>query len=323
MLSRGILLLIALITLSVTLSLIQESVPTLVISGFTWAENLAFDGLGNLFVSENIRGELWKINLCKNGTDYCSVVKLNEGFSSFGGLQISPDGKTLYAGATLDDGTFLVIKTDTDSENLASYSILSKTRKQPNGMACNWKTNTLYYTNEGDKGILMSIDLASGVESTLYTGLPGADGAWLDESTNLLFVGLLTEKKIAVFNLTNAVESPSFFWGTFPGLSLALDATHMLDDFTPLSGVNKMALGSTLILGADWLGSELQQFNLDGTVVASIPPPVGIEKFYQLTSARWGKGPGFDSNSIYVTEGGGMFAKQTDRRVIQIPMTKK
>jgi hypothetical protein len=97
----------------------------------------------------------------------------------------------------------------------------------------------------------------------------------------------------------------------------------MLDDFTPLSGVNKMALGSTLILGADWLGSELQQFNLDGTVVASIPPPAGIEKFYQLTSARWGKGPGFDSNSIYVTEGGGMFAKQTDRRVIQIPMPKK
>lgn len=34
------------------------------VDGFTWAENLAFDGLGSLFVSEAVRGELWRIYPC-------------------------------------------------------------------------------------------------------------------------------------------------------------------------------------------------------------------------------------------------------------------
>jgi hypothetical protein len=54
--------------------------------------------------------------------------------------------------------------------------------------------------------------------------------------------------------------------------------------------------------------------------VSSIPPPAGVDSFYQLTSVRWGKGPGFDPNSIYVTEGGGIQPHQTDRRVMQIKM---
>ena len=94
----------------------------------------------------------------------------------------------------------------------------------------------------------------------------------------------------------------------------------MLDDLTLLKSTDTSDLSRTVLLGADWLSSELQQFSLDGSSIKSIPPPAGIDKFYQLTSVRWGKGPGFDSNSVYVTEGGGMFDKQTDRRVIQIPM---
>jgi hypothetical protein len=38
------------------------------------------------------------------------------------------------------------------------------------------------------------------------------------------------------------------------------------------------------------------------------------------TSVRWGKGIGFDENSIYITEGGGATKHQTDRRVLQIKM---
>jgi hypothetical protein len=34
------------------------------VDGFAWAENLAFDGLGSLFVSEAVRGELWRIYPC-------------------------------------------------------------------------------------------------------------------------------------------------------------------------------------------------------------------------------------------------------------------
>lgn len=131
---------------------------------------------------------------------------------------------------------------------------------------------------------------------------------------------MLTDKKVLVFNLSNPSSASDFLVGQFPALSTSLGATHMLDDITLLGSTETDALGSTVLLGADWLGSELQQFALDGTLVKSIPPPQGIDSFYQLTSVRWGKGPGFDANSVYVTEGGGLFAKQTDRRVIQIPM---
>lgn len=300
-----------------------SSLPNLVVSGFTWAENLAFDGLGNLFISENIRGELWRINLCRDGTDYCSVLQLGDGFSSFGGLQIPPDGSVVYAGATLDDGTTAVISTPTKPTTPAPFSVISKTKKQPNGVACDWTSHMLYYTLEGDakeSGCLMGVDLKTGIESTVFSGLDGADGAWIDASMHLLYVGLLTDKKVLVFNLSNPNTASDFLLGQFPALSSFLGAAHMLDDLTLLSTTNTSALGSTVVLGADWLGSELQQFTLDGTAVKSIPPPQGVDSFYQLTSVRWGKGPGFDPNSVYVTEGGGLFAKQTDRRVIQIPM---
>ena len=36
----------------------------LIIDGFAWAENLAFDGLGGLFVSEAVSGELWRVSAC-------------------------------------------------------------------------------------------------------------------------------------------------------------------------------------------------------------------------------------------------------------------
>lgn len=322
MLRSGLFFFLSLSTWGVVLSFAQGSLPNLVVSGFTWAENLAFDGYGNLFVTENHRGELWRINLCKAGTDYCSVRQLSDGFSAFGGLQIPPEGKVVYAGATFNDGSTAVISTSVVPENPATYTIVSKTRRQPNGMACDWSTQTLYYTLEGnttESGRLMGVNLKTGAESTLYADMNGADGIWFDAPTNLLYVGLLTDKKVAVFNVSVPATSASFLVGRFAALN-ALGSTHMLDDITLLKSTDTDYLGRTVLLGADWLSSELQQFSLDGTQVKSIPPPAGIDKFYQLTSVRWGKGPGFDPNSVYVTEGGGMFDKQKDRRVIQIPM---
>lgn len=322
MLRTGLFFFLSLSAWDAAWSLTEGSLPNLVISGFTWAENLAFDGYGSLFVTENHRGELWRINLCRAGTAYCSVRQLSDGFSAFGGLQIPPEGKIVYAGATLEDGTTAVISTASVPENPPTYTIVSKTRRQPNGMACDWTTQTLYYTLEGnttESGRLMSVDLKTGIESTLHTDMNGADGIWFDEPTNLLYVGLLTEKMVAVFNVSNPATAPSFLVGKFAALN-SLGATHMLDDITLLKSTDASSLGHTMLLGADWLSSELQQFSLDGTQIQSIPPPPGIDKFYQLTSVRWGKGPGFDPNSVYVTEGGGMFDKQTNRRVIQVPM---
>jgi sugar lactone lactonase YvrE len=317
-----VLLFSTLVAVYATLAMGGETLPNLVISGFSWAENLVFDGYGSLFVCDSVRGEIWKINLCKNGSAYCSQLQLTDGLSSVGGMQIPPDGQTIYAGATLDDGkTHVLISTEAHPVGKASYKILAQTKFQPNGVAADWSSNVLYYTFEGrsnDPGALMKFDLNTNVETTAYPGLGGADGAWFDENSKLLYVGLLTDKTVKVFNTSVGVTDPAFLVGTYPALS-SLDKTHMLDDLTlfdPAQGFSS----NTVLLGADWLGSAVRKFDLAGNSIVSIPPPAGVDKFYQITSVRWGKGPGFDPNSVYVTEGGGMLDRQTNRRVIQIKM---
>ena len=304
-----------------TVTFANEALPDLVISGFSWAENLVFDGFGNMFVCDGVRGEIWKINLCENGSKYCSVLQLSDGLTSVGGMQIPPDGQTIYAGATLDDKTYILMSTEANPVGKSSYNILTTTEFQPNGLAADWENNILYYTYEGrsdNPGALMAYDIKSKTDIKVYPDLSGADGAWFDATSHLLYVGLLTDKSIMVFNTSISYKDPAFLVGKYAGLN-SLDKTHMLDDLTLFDPTQPFS-SSTVLLGADWLHSELQKFNLAGTEITSIPPPAGIEKFYQLTSVRWGKGPGFDPNSIYVTEGGGVLPRQTDRRVIQIKM---
>jgi hypothetical protein len=74
------------------------------------------------------------------------------------------------------------------------------------------------------------------------------------------------------------------------------------------------------LLGADWVGKRLLRFSLDGDIVETVQPPAGI-KLKELTSVGWGKGFGFDPNSVYVTEGGGLTSGVTNRRVVQIPIS--
>lgn len=312
----------AVIAIVVSIASAADGLPNLLIPGFSWAENLVFDGYGNLFVCDSVRGEIWKINLCENGTKYCKRLQLTDGLSSVGGMQIPPDGKTIYAGATLDDGkTHVLMSTEANPVGKASFKVLGQTKFQPNGVAADWKNNVLYYTFEGrsnDPGALMKFDLNTNTETTAYPGLGGADGAWFDENSKLLYVGLLTDKTVKVFNTSVPVDDAAFLVGTYPAMS-ALDKTHMLDDLTLLDPSQPFS-ADTVILGADWLGSAVRKFDLAGNSIESISPPAGVDSFYQITSVRWGKGPGFDPDSIYVTEGGGVVDKQTNRRVIQIKM---
>jgi sugar lactone lactonase YvrE len=319
--SIAIIALVVAVLLNAILSASSEVLPNLVVSGFSWAENLVFDGYGSLFVSDAVRGEIWRINLCNDGTEYCHRLQLTDGLRSAGGMQVSPDGKTIYVGATLDDKTHVLISTEANPVGKASFKVLGQTKYQPNGVAADWSKNMLYYTVEGksdDPGALMRFDLTTNTEITAYPGLSGADGAWFDAASNLLYVGLLTDKKIMVFNTTAGAGAENFLVSEYPGLS-SLDKTHLLDDLTLFDATQGLS-SSTVLLGADWLRSAVQKFNLAGTEISSIPPPAGIDSFHEITSVRWGKGPGFDPNSIYVTEGGGLLPRQTDRRVIQIKM---
>jgi sugar lactone lactonase YvrE len=294
-----------------------EDLPCLNVDGFSWAENLAFDGLGNLFVSDAIRGELWRIYLSENKLEYISSLHLNEGIKDIGGVQITPDGTTIYAGATLANKSHAIISTPTTFTN-GEFEVLAVTKNKPNGFAGDWKHNILYCTDEGtgsdEGGTVTAFDIASRTMTLVKDFVTGADGAWLDGTSDKLFVGELLSMKMMAFDTSTPVAK---FLGEYDGLT-SLGVPHMLDDFTLESEVSPDNLGETAFYGTDWTGRKVMRYTLDGKgEVFEVPPPSGIE-LYEPTSVRRGKGPGFDPDSLYVTEGGGVLPSQTNRRVLQL-----
>ena len=95
-----------------------------------------------------MRGELWKISLCPSRQDYCGKVYITEGVGQFGGLAITPDGLVIYAGATLDNGTQVLLSANTQ-DSRETYKVLALTEHQPNGLAADWENEVLYFTDEG------------------------------------------------------------------------------------------------------------------------------------------------------------------------------
>jgi sugar lactone lactonase YvrE len=298
-----------------------EDLPQLVFPGFSWAENLVFDGLGSMFVSDAVTGELWRLSLCPNRTEYCGEIhyKNSHEIIQFGGLEVTPDGQTLLAGVTFPDKTKGLVSMSTQTPQ-GDYEIIAVTKNQPNGLSCDWSRSNCYFTDEGtgseEGGSVTSINVKTKVETVVKTQIPGADGAWIDVATKKLDVGELVSLKIAVFDLTE--ESPVFL-GEFDGFSSLPKGRHMLDDLTVYSASPGSDVAKTVLLGADWTGRSIQMFSVDGSSISEVPLPEGIA-LYEPTSVRWGRGPGFDPSSIYLTEGGGATARVTNRRVIQIKM---
>lgn len=307
------------ISLALSMAIAAEELPTLNIDGFSWAESLAFDGLGGMFVSDAVLGQLFKIQLCNDGKDYCKEVYLDEGISQFGGIQVTSDGLTLYVGATFDDKSHGIVSAQTSNAG-GQYTVVAKTLNQPNGMAFDEKMNVLYYTDEGTRsevgGTVNSVNLNNGDQLILKDHVTGADGCYFDAVQRKLYVGELLSKKILVFDIVDAVTTPLV--DTYTGLNKALGHKDMLDDIVLVNGTST-PIESTQMLGCDFTGKSIQQFTLDGNVISTVEVPSSIE-LYQPTCVRWGFGPGFDGNSIYVTEGGGATKHQDKRRVVQIKM---
>lgn len=300
---------------------------TFVVHGedFTWAENLVFDGIGNMFVSDAVRGELWRIYLCENRTEYCHNVHLDAGLKDIGGIQISEDGLTIYAGATLNNKSHAIISTPTSGSD-GLFKIIALTKNKANGLAYDYERNVLYCTDEGtgsdEGGTITALDLSTNIQTTIKDFVPGADGAWMDNENKLLYVGELLTMHVLVFNTSGISPSNApIFIAEFDAFAPLGGLPHMLDDFTidKTSSSSFSSLGQNVLYGTDWTGKAVVKCSLDGTSYPpeTIAPPEGV-KLYEPTSVRWGKGPGFDANSLYVTEGGGVLPSQTNRRVLQI-----
>lgn len=290
-----------------------ETFPMLNVDGFGWAENLAFDGLGGLFVSEAISGQLWRISYDVQAKNYTSSIHITKGFKQFGGLAVTPDGHNIYAGAIFSDKTIGIINTSTKPALIGQQDYTVVIQGLPdlcNGMQLVPSDNALYGSSES--GTLTRIDLATGTSTIVSTDLKMPDGLWYDEKTNLLFIGELVTKKMRVFD----VKAQSLLPIYYPAAS-SFGTIHLIDDLAVVGDVDVDNLGRTKIVAADWTGRQVIEFTLDGTWSRVITPPEGI-KFYEPTSVRPGKGFGFDKNSYYITEGGGIDRKFTNRRVLQL-----
>lgn len=298
----------------------SASLPMLDMSGFSWAENLLITHTGqDMFVSDNTRGELYRIALSHGGDKYVRSVHVSgDEFSAFGGLAQSKDGDVIYAGVTLSDKSTAIITTRTDA-TAGEYTVFFRTKYQPNGLQIDVARSVLYYTDTGS-GSLMAVHFAdpAAVTEELVQSVKSANGCWLDATNDLLYVGQLMSKHVDVFNTSSAHAG---LVHEYPGLS-SLSMSDMLDDLT-LYSTSSADLGSTVLLGADYQGKSIQQFTLDGKQVSQVPVSQDVLRegaLAQITSVRWGVAPGFDPASIYVTEGGGMSARDQSRRVFQVKM---
>lgn len=303
-----------------SIATVTTSLPTLEVDGFSWAENLAFDGLGSLFVSDVTTGKITRIYLC--GDEYCKTTHLSEGIDSGGGLAVSLDGQTLYAGVTLSDKSKAVIRTSTSpaADGLeSSWTLVAETPHKPNGMSADWSTGTLYCTHEGmsgdEDGVVFTVNIATAEILSLTDSVEGADGCWFDPARSMLYVGKLMTLEIWAYDTKNKKDM-----GFFTGASSLKKIAHMLDDITlQVNGTNSADVGKTMFFGADFMGKQILSFSLDGSIVDSVPVDASLA-LQTPTSVRFGKGPGFCGESIYITEGGGLTARQHSKRVVQVKL---
>eukprot|EP01031_Cornospumella_fuschlensis_P025433 gene25433-30710_t len=286
--------------------------PMLNMDGFSWAENLHFDGLGGLFVSEAVLGQLFRISYDIETNSYVRTTHISKGFNQFGGLAVTENGELLYAAAVFDDKSFGIIATSTkpSAHGDQIFSVVARGLEHLcNGMVLVPVQNALYGTSE--TGTLTRIDISSGNSSVVTADLAKPDGLWFDAPSSLLFIGELVTKKMRVFD----VLANEFLLEDFAAAS-SLGTVHMIDDLQVVGAVDRDDVGATRIVAADFTGKQVAVFRLDGQDLRIASAPEGITLF-EPTSVRRGRGPGFDADAYYVTEGGGATRHMTQRRVLQ------
>lgn len=305
--------------LPLLLSTSAAALPFLDMSDFSWAENLLItsDGL-NMFVSDHTRGDLYRVTLDKDGNQYVRYDHVSDpNIAHFGGLAQSGNGDVIYAGVTFEDDSTAIIASAANSTD-GAYDIIYKTTYQPNGLQLDLVHNVFYYTDTASNS-LMSLHCETECQEERVAAVSFANGCWIDGEKNIMYVGELMSKNVNVFDIS---KENALFVEKFTGLG-SLSMSHMLDDLTLYSSTHTSDLGSTLVLGADYQGKEIQQFTLNGdkdSEVAVSQQVLDEGDLLQITSVRWGVSPNFDENSIYVSEGGGMSKLDKSRRVFQVKM---
>jgi hypothetical protein len=299
---------------------------TLLADGFTWAENLFFSGDGGLFVADDMVAAIYRLTRETDAGPAKKETWLTGFKRALGMSNVFGQENQLYAVVELSSGS--CVSFDGKSSNDHGAAIISFSTQVPNnftiavcsevlgnGFAVNDQNGlgTIYTANEGgfipSKGLVLQIEPSNEISILFDQNMDSADGVFLDQKTQLLYVSEVIQGLIRVYNVSQ-------------GQNTLLKQYHapnskMIDDFCIAyklwDGQNSSI---PFMFAADFWNETVMVFPADG----SGPGRVLASGFYSPTSVRVGRGKGWNTpNSVYVTEGGGFIPSlQKNRRVWEL-----
>mmetsp|Transcript_13522 Transcript_13522/g.38429 ORF Transcript_13522/g.38429 Transcript_13522/m.38429 type:complete len:305 (+) Transcript_13522:42-956(+) len=282
-----------------------HGLPVLNMTGFSWAENAAFDNVGNLFVTDSVQGKVYRIFLNEEGSDYVRALHLT--FKKCNGIVFVPGDDLMYALAVTPDGPTLVSFSSQVPEQYESVAALPTLG---NGLVYDEPSDSFYATTEGNfipgAGYIFRI-LKTGKAYAVVTGLNAPDGAQL--LNGQLYVSLVLGAKMFMYDLVDPDH---------PRLRCdynAPDNVVSIDDFC-------FSRDGTSVIAADFRGDQVVQFPEACTVPAATgPASVVLAPVTSPTSVYLAPSDSttFNTTVSFITEGGSVVPIVKNRRVLQSP----
>jgi len=280
-----------------------------VAEGFAWAENIVCaikdSNTAALFVSENKRGEIWKVTW--NGTAYDQErLGLSDDFNLFAGLAKN-DSEIFALGNPKGGGKCQLIRID-GSWSGDTYDVIATLPRKCLGSGLAYNNGVFYAASEGDfvpfEGAIYRIDNSGNVVSVKDRGFAD-DGVAIDTQRDLVYVSEAESisHKVLVLNSTS---------GAYIDV-IQPENVDMIDDFT-------VDISTGRVVAADFLGGKIVRF--DGWTRSKKPKAeVLLSAITSPTSARFGcvhdgSLVGLSDKLIFVSEGGGLLSSTHNRRVL-------
>jgi sugar lactone lactonase YvrE len=285
---------------------------TVIASDFIWAENLDLSPDGKfLYVSDAVTGNVFRYK--KNSTTgrYTKKTILDGAMYKSLGVAVNPASPTqLYVvGQLADSKDHVLVSVNTKEVNDFTVTAMvppSNKGSPGNGLRVHEKSGIVYTAMEGSfipgKAQVFKINPKNGNVTSIVDDLWAADGVWIDQTKDILYVSQVVKGNIWAYDIANEKTI---------GL-LPQGIKGWLDDF---------CLDNTdgdYIFASNFLKNSINYFNPNDKQFKVLELVTGIES---PTSMRFGYGAAnssFPSTSLFVTEGGGVLPSQGNRRVLEL-----
>jgi hypothetical protein len=322
------------------------------------AENLICDpdGTGTLWVTEAFKGILYAVTWSAE-TGYAATQHIEAGpFGRFLGLALHPSDGTLFAVGVPASGSpaSQLIVVNKSAPN--AWTVAAALPKEGNGLAFSHATGTLWSPTEDFfaplGGAVFAFDPATGVVSTPVNGSFSDDGAWIDQARGIVYVSEVLGAKVLVLDVHSRALVAVF--PTPAGLAMLDDFTLSADglvlfgaDFwngnavafaLPPPGTSAPVGNLTVLAGGLQNPTSVRWGCQRGAPPGSRSSSSGSDSVTSTSSLRSSSSSttrsssveaeadagveadevGFPDTSLFITEGGGIVASTTDRRVLRL-----